>query len=372
MKLLITFPAYEIYDLEQDVIEMTPVDCDVSNPDRRRFCIVAKSARGEVYHQEVSPFNVWDYYAKIGQVDQLPKMVEGAESNNTVEELFDLTSCGVSITAHDRPREKWFVLQAGQKVRMAGYLLSVAMADRNHGRFDILAAPAPVEPVAAAPRATLEQAALVAALELGPVRLGSLTLEKGATRYLMRDERSGKAHSLEISETCPRRLTAHWQGFVKNADVSHGEDVVLLLPVNTPSGRRLFDCDKVAIIDALDQLASQEGHPLHGLEFRVHYSPSSVDGPATFWGDSEKIERANLAQVVADLIAARPPYRYTVTLPRPVTAEMVDAVRAHIETAGHGANFTIEHGDALAVMGLSPEDPAAASMAAELANLLEA
>lgn len=311
MKLLITFPAYEIYDLEQDVIEMTPVDCDVSNPDRRRFCIVAKSARGEVYHQEVYPFNVWDYYAKIGKVDELPEMVALAESSNTVENLFDLTSCGVSITAHDRPREKWFVLQVGQKVRMAGYLLSVAMADRNHGRFEILTAPAPVEPVAvepvaATPRTFQQYGELVAALENGPIRIGSLTLEKGASRYLMRDERSGNNHSLEISETKPIRLAAHWLGFISNAEPNHGEDVVILMPVNLPNGRRVYDRDKAALIDYLDTLANVDGHPLHGVEFRVHYSPSSVDGPATFWGDRDKVAAANLAQLVADFLANCP------------------------------------------------------------------
>lgn len=220
------------------------------------------------------------------------------------------------------------------------------------------------------PRATLEQAALVAALELSPIRLGSLTLEKGETRYLMRDERSGKAHSLEISETSPRRLTAHWQGFVKNADVSHGGDVVILLPVNTPSGRRLFDCDKVAIIDALDQLASLEGHPLHGLEFRVHYSPSSVDGPATFWGDHDKLEAANLAQVVADLIAARPPYRFTVGLPDRLTDAEVGQVLEYFAESWGGSPIKIERGGVLSVAGLSPDDPSTEAVSTDLARMI--
>ena len=156
------------------------------------------------------------------------------------------------------------------------------------------------------PRTFEQYADLVAALEKGPIRIGSLTLEKGASRYLMRDERSGRSHSLEISETNPMRLAAHWLGFVSNAEPNHGEDVVILLPVFLPNGRRVYDSDKVALIDYLDNLASMEGHPLHGVEFRIYFSPSSVDGPAELWGDRDKMAAANLAQLVADFLASRP------------------------------------------------------------------
>lgn len=166
--------------------------------------------------------------------------------------------------------------------------------------------PAEVAPVSATPRTFEQYAELVAALEKGPIRIGSLTLEKGASRYLMRDERTGNNHSLEISETSPMRLTAHWLGFVSNATPDHGEDVVILLPVNLPNGRRVYDWDKVALIDYLDNLASVEGHPLHGVEFRIYFSPSSVDGPAELWGDRDKMAAANLAQLVADFLASCP------------------------------------------------------------------
>lgn len=156
------------------------------------------------------------------------------------------------------------------------------------------------------PRTFEQYADLVAALEKGPIRIGSLTLEKGASRYLMRDERTGNNHSLEISETKPIRLAAHWLGFVANAAPDHGEDVVIRLPVFLPTGRRVYDRDKVALIDYLDNLASVEGHPLHGVEFRIYFSPSSVDGPAEFWGDGAKIDAANLAQLVADFLANCP------------------------------------------------------------------
>ncbi|WCZ66145.1 hypothetical protein phiA034_gene0062 [Aeromonas phage phiA034] len=157
-----------------------------------------------------------------------------------------------------------------------------------------------------APRTFEQYGEFVAALETGPIRIGSLTLEKGASRYLMRDERTGNSHSLEISETNPMRLAAHWLGFVSNATPDHGEDVVILLPVVLPNGRRVYDRDKVALIDYLDNLASVEGHPLHGVEFRIYFSPSSVDGPAELWGDGAKIDAANLAQLVADFLARCP------------------------------------------------------------------
>lgn len=181
----------------------------------------------------------------------------------------------------------------------------------HRGAVRLEAAPAPVDPaevapVSATPRTFEQYADLVAALETGPIRLGSLTLEKGATRYLMRDERSGQSHSLEISETNPMRLAAHWLGFVSNAEPNHGEDVVIRLPVFLPNGRRVYDRDKVALIDYLDNIASVDGHPLHGVEFRIYFSPSSVDGPAEFWGDRDKIAAANLAQLVAGFLASCP------------------------------------------------------------------
>ena len=376
MKTITSHPAMDVVDLEQEVIEITDTDCDWLNPARRIFCAEFKARRGDTLYNSVTPGNIWAAYERDGRAD-LMEALERADQLG--HEKYWFNSDAVSLSSDRRARETWHLLREGQIVTMRGERFVIRVGHRGAVRLE--AAPAPVEPVAApvepgqtaapvAPRATLEQAALVAALELGPIRLGSLTLEKGATRYLMRDERSGKAHSLEISETSPRRLTAHWQGFVKNADVSHGEDVVILLPVNTPSGRRLFDCDKVAIIDALDQLASLEGHPLHGLEFRVHYSPSSVDGPATFWGDSEKIERANLAQVVADLIAARPPYRFTVGLPDRLTDAEVGQVLEYFAESWGGSPIKIERGGVLSVAGLSPDDPSTEAVSTDLARLI--
>jgi hypothetical protein len=126
------------------------------------------------------------------------------------------------------------------------------------------------------------------------------------SNQVLRDERSGQSHSLEISETNPMRLAAHWLGFVSNAEPNHGEDVVIRLPVFLPNGRRVYDRDKVALIDYLDNIASVDGHPLHGVEFRIYFSPSSVDGPAEFWGDRDKIAAANLAQLVAGFLASCP------------------------------------------------------------------
>lgn len=311
MKTVISYPAYVVVDLDQKVIDITAADCDVKNPARRRFCIPATTGRGEAFYQEVLPFNVWDYYEALNKPAELAATVARAESDRCFDCLFALTNCGEAITGDDRrPREQWIILRPGQKVLMRGRLLEVIMVDRCHAGFAFAPAPASLEaapaPVPATPRTFEQYAELVAALEKGPIRIGSLTLEKGASRYLMRDERSGNNHSLEISETCPKRLAAHWLGFVSNAEPNHGEDVVILLPVNLPNGRRVYDRDKVALIDYLDNIASVEGHPLHGVEFRIYFSPSSVDGPAVLWGDRDKIAAANLAQLVADFLANCP------------------------------------------------------------------
>lgn len=302
MKTLASYPAMTVVDLEQDTIEIRDLDCDWLNPDRRIFCTEFKSVRGATLYNAVTPGNIWAAHERDGRADKIPEALERADRLG--HEKYWFNSDAVCLSSEHGERETWHLLRDGQTVTMRGERFVIRVGHRGAVRLE--AATAPVEPVAATPRTFQQYADLVAAMEKGQIKIGSLTLEKGASRYLMRDERTGNNHSLEISETNPMRLAAHWLRFVSNATPDHGEDVVILLPVNLPNGRRVYDRDKVALIDYLDNIASVAGHPLHGVEFRIYFSPSSVDGPAEFWGDRDKIAAANLAQLVAGFLAACP------------------------------------------------------------------
>ena len=307
MKTIASYAAMTIVDLEQDNIEIRDLDCDWLNPARRIFCTEFKAVRGDALFNAVTPGNIWASYERDGRADRIPAALVRADQHG--HEKYWFNSDAVCLSSEPGERETWHLLRDGQIVTMRGERFVIRVGHRGAVRLE--AAPAPVDPaevapVSATPRTFEQYADLVAALEKGPIKIGSLTLEKGATRYLMRDERSGQSHSLEISETNPMRLAAHWLGFVSNAEPNHGEDVVIRLPVFLPNGRRVYDRDKVALIDYLDNIASVDGHPLHGVEFRIYFSPSSVDGPAEFWGDRDKIAAANLAQLVAGFLASCP------------------------------------------------------------------
>ena len=309
MKTIASYPAMTVVDLEQEIIEVRDLDCDWLNPDRRIFCTEFKAVRGDTLYNAVTPGNIWAAYERDGR-DNVQDALDRADRLG--HEKYWFNSDAVCLSDGKVARETWHLLRDGQIVTMRGARFVIRVGHRGAVRLEaapvepVAVEPVAAEPVAATPRTFQQYSELVAALENGPIRIGSLTLEKGASRYLMRDERTGNNHSLEISETKPIRLAAHWLGFVSNAEPNHGEDVVILLPVNLPNGRRVYDRDKVALIDYLDTRASVDGHPLHGVEFRIHYSPSSVDGPATFWGDGAKIDAANLAQLVADFLTNCP------------------------------------------------------------------
>ncbi|UHS65818.1 hypothetical protein Ah13B_03 [Aeromonas phage AhMtk13b] len=374
MKTIASYPAMTVVDLEQEIIEIRDIDCDWLNPDRRVFCTEFKAVRGDTLFNAVTPGNIWESHERDGRADRIPAALERAEQHG--HEKYWFNSDAVCLSNQPGERETWHLLREGQIVTMRGARFVIRVGHRGAVRLEaapdpVLDAPVlPADAVAPAPRPFLQYGDLVAALESGPVRIGSISLEKGASRYLMRDERSGQAHSLEISETDPVRLTAHWLGFVTHAQTDP-DDMVIRLPVLLPNGRGIYDCDKVALIDYLDNLASAEGHPLHGLEFRIYHSPSGVTGGPLFWGDRDKIRAAGLFGLVSDFLANRPANRFTVTLPRPVSAELVDVVRAYFVKHWNGAPVAIEHGDALAVVGMAHDDPAAHRVKGALLAALE-
>ena len=357
MKTIASYPAMTVVDLEQETIEILDTDCDWLNPDRRVFCTEFKAVRGDTLYNAVTPGNIWASCERDGEADRIPAALERAEKHG--HEKYWFNSDAVCLSDNPGERETWHLLRDGQIVSMRGERFVIRVGHRGAVRLE------------AAPRELLQYAALVDALEAGPVRIGSLTLEKGASRYLMRDERSGQAHSLEISETCPTRLTAHWLGFVTHAKINHGEDLVIRLPALLPNGRGVYDCDKVALIDYLDDLASDEGHPLHGLEFRIDHSPCSVCGGPPFWGDLARIKAAGLFTLVSKFLERRPAYRFSVTLPSDATAEQVRAAHGYFVRVWGGAPVDFKHGDALTVAGLVHDDPAAHRACAALVAAFE-
>lgn len=358
MKTIASYPAMTVVDLEQEIIEIRDLDCDWLNPARRIFCTEFKAVRGDTLFNAVTPGNIWESHERDGRADRIPAALERAESLG--HEKYWFNSDAVCLSSEHGERETWHLLRDGQIVTMRGERFVIRVGHRGAVRLE------------AAPRELLQYAALVEALEAGPVRIGSLTLEKGASRYLMRDERSGQAHSLEISETCPTRLTAHWLGFVTHAQINHGEDLVIRLPAMLPNGRGVYDCDKVALIDYLDDLASDEGHPLHGLEFRIDHSPCSVCGGPQFWGDRERIKTSGLFALVSGFLENRPAHRFAVTLPNDATAEQVRAAHGYFAKTWGGAPVDFKQGDALEVAGLVHDDPAAHRARAALVAAFEA
>lgn len=401
MKTLHTFPAYDVVDLEQDLIVITAADCDWLSPNQRIFCTEYAARRGDVLFASVTPGNIWDNYERDNRADAIPAALERAKQHGHETHWFN--SDATALTSDQRARETWHLLKDGQLIEMRGARFVIRVGHRGAVRLE--AAPMPAEPVAepvevsraaaavvaaykfdgvapssalgqalaANPSASLQFRELVEALDAGPIRLGSLTLERGETRYLMRDERSGQAHSLEISETTPLRLTAHWQGFVIHAQADHDKDILIHLPVNLPNGRRLLDCDKVALLDYLDDLAATDGQPLEGFEFRIYCLPRSLQGPASVWGPTENLMKLpNLADQITAFLAGRPAHRFTVTLPERLNDHDWAAVRAYFAESWAGAPVELTAGPLLTVAGLTPDDPGALQVSSELGRMIMA
>jgi metal-dependent hydrolase (beta-lactamase superfamily II) len=133
MKTVATFPAFDVVDLEIDVINITAAHCDHFSG--MRFCISKESMRHGNLYPEVSP-NCIAYYCAN---DEGGAEVAIARSTERKEPLYWFNNCGSSITAHARPHYTMFLIKEGQKVRMADTLLSVRIV-QGHIRLDVVEA----------------------------------------------------------------------------------------------------------------------------------------------------------------------------------------------------------------------------------------
>jgi hypothetical protein len=118
MKTVYTCPAYEVIDLEIEVINMP---FEVLQERGFKWCVAVESARFGVQCKEVSPGCV-AYYAQEYGSDPVARE-EKARANK--ENLYWLNNCGSSLTSHQRATETRILLKAGQRVTMNGKTLEV-------------------------------------------------------------------------------------------------------------------------------------------------------------------------------------------------------------------------------------------------------
>lgn len=121
MKLLRTYAAFEVYDLEQDVIEITSDDC-THGETFRQFCFVGALKSGGTIEIDVMPGNVWEMAKEMASSEEETAAFV-AKTEKAGHELCWFNKTGCALTNGWRPaREKWHVINRGQKIRMAGRL----------------------------------------------------------------------------------------------------------------------------------------------------------------------------------------------------------------------------------------------------------
>lgn len=121
MKLLRTYAAYEVHDLEQEVIEITSDDC-THGDSFRIFCFVGHRKNGCTFEQEIMPGNVWEMAKELAKTEEEAAAFI-ARTEKAGHDLCWFNKTGCAITNGWRPaREKWHVINRGQKIRMAGRL----------------------------------------------------------------------------------------------------------------------------------------------------------------------------------------------------------------------------------------------------------
>lgn len=119
MKTIATFPAFDIVDLEQDIIELPRALMDSFTG--LKFCVSKETARHGNLYPEVRPYCA-AYYAEDYNEDP----VESEERCDKLgHEKYWINNCASSITSHQRDKETRILLRPGQKIMMNGKLLEV-------------------------------------------------------------------------------------------------------------------------------------------------------------------------------------------------------------------------------------------------------
>lgn len=119
MKTIADFPAFEIVDLELNIITMTP---ETLNRDTgMKFCVAKETIRHGTLYPGVSP-SCAAYYAMSYNED--PVEAE-ARCDRLGHEKYWINNCGAMITADKQAKGVRFLLKPGQKILMNGVLLEV-------------------------------------------------------------------------------------------------------------------------------------------------------------------------------------------------------------------------------------------------------
>ncbi len=132
MKTVASFPAFDIIDLEQDVITVTREQTD--NFTGLKFC-VAKQTRIDALYPEIAP-GCAAYYAQ--DYNECPVEAE-ARCDKLGHEKYWLNNVGAMISSTKQAKGIRILLQPGQKMEMNGQLLEVfRKGNSEHYGFKLL------------------------------------------------------------------------------------------------------------------------------------------------------------------------------------------------------------------------------------------
>lgn len=122
MKIVADFPAFDIVDLEQDVIvlEHSQLKNHLSDSSEK-FCVAKETRRHGTLYPEVSPYCT-QWYAL--DYNECPKAAV-ERCTELKHEIYWINNCASSITSHQRAKGRRILLKPGQKVDMDGVILEV-------------------------------------------------------------------------------------------------------------------------------------------------------------------------------------------------------------------------------------------------------
>jgi hypothetical protein len=119
MKTVAAFPAFDIIDLEHEVIVITREQLD--NFTGLKFCVAKETRNHGNLYPEVAP-GCAAYYAQ--DYNECPVEAE-ARCDRLGHEKYWINNCGSMITSSKQPKGIRILLKPGQKIEMNGVLLEV-------------------------------------------------------------------------------------------------------------------------------------------------------------------------------------------------------------------------------------------------------
>lgn len=135
MKTVATFPAFDIIDLEQDVIVLEREQMDGFTG--LKFCVSKETKRHGNLYPEVRPYCT-QWYALDYNEDPVAAVERCV---NLKHEIYWINNCGAMITKEQGPKGQRILLKPGQKISMYGQLLEVFQkGNSEHYGFKLLEA----------------------------------------------------------------------------------------------------------------------------------------------------------------------------------------------------------------------------------------